>query len=98
MWIRSQDKEMLIEVKSLKIVNRLCDSKGIVGEEYHVYEDGLYNLGCYSTKEKALEVLDMIQKHLTGFLVSGCSRIVHDCPIAGIEFHCVFEMPQDEEV
>lgn len=89
MWIRSQDKLTLANVNELYIIPipyryEICSSR--------------YTLGIYSTKEKALEVLDMIQKHLTGFLVSGCSRIVHDCPIAGIEFHCVFEMPQDEEV
>ena len=95
MWIRSQNKKRLSDCVEFYIQEKLQYRYAVIGCSKNSCG---HIIGEYSTKEKALEVLDMIQKHLTGFLVSGCSRIVHDCPIAGIEFHCVFEMPQDEDV
>ena len=53
-WIRSQDKEMIINCYALEI--DLGDGKSICSNGYV--------LGTYSTKEKALKVLDMIETHL----------------------------------
>lgn len=52
--IRSQDKEKLIKVNCLKIVDRL-----IYG--YYEKEFNIELLAEYKTKERALEVLDDIQ-------------------------------------
>lgn len=52
MWIRSQSKETLTNAKDLYI---RTISKG-----YQICSDRV-NLGTYSTKEKALKVLDVIQ-------------------------------------
>lgn len=55
MWIRSQDKELLINVDGLKIENnRIC----IETSNWYVV------LGKYSTKEKALTVLDKIVEEI----------------------------------
>ncbi len=53
-WIRSRDKEMIMNCNSLEI--DLEDGKSI-------YSNG-YVLGTYSTKEKALKVLDDIENYL----------------------------------
>lgn len=57
LWIRSQDKERL----------RLIDSLRIYQEEEQIgfnIQDGGCILGTYKTKERALEVLDEIHDHL----------------------------------
>lgn len=54
LWIRSQDKEKLIKVNCLKIVDRL-----IYG--YYEKELNIELLAEYKTKERALEILDDIQ-------------------------------------
>ena len=54
MWIRTQDKEMIMN----------CNAVGIGLEEQTTIWSGGYVLGTYSTKEKALKVLDMIEDQL----------------------------------
>ena len=75
-WIRSQDKEMIINCYALEI--DLGDGKSICSNGYV--------LGKYSTKEKALKVLDMIETHLEELEYKIHNRNV------------VFQMPQDEDV
>lgn len=75
-WIRSQDKEMIINCYALEI--DLGDGKSICSNGYV--------LGTYSTKEKALKVLDMIETHLEELEYK-----IHDREV-------VFKMPQDNEV
>ena len=57
-WIRSQDKEILVECNVLKL------KYTSVNNIFYIYADSkgekVY-LGGYSTKEKALKVLDRIQ-------------------------------------
>lgn len=50
MWIRSQDKKILTEIHDVEIdsANQIWGSGSLIGE--------------YSSKEKALIVLDMIEK------------------------------------
>ena len=54
MWIRTQDKEMIID----------CSTVEIGLEEQNTIWCGGYVLGTYSTKEKALKVLDMIEDRI----------------------------------
>ena len=54
MWIRTQDKEMIIN----------CSDVEIGLEEQNTIWCGGYSLGTYSTKEKALKVLDMIEDQI----------------------------------
>lgn len=102
MWIRSQDKETLADLRMFDI------GTGYANLPYKIcgYSDGWANannfyidLGHYSTKEKAMKVLDMIQK-----------RIIEPIRMNTIEYgafasndyeislNAVFQMPQDDEV
>ena len=93
MWVRSQNKEILINANSFRIIKDF-------NSYYIVYDfcDGeLYYLGEYSTKEKTMKVMDMIQNAITGTRFE-FTDIVRDCDLAGIEIHNVFNMPRDEEV
>lgn len=93
MWLRSHNKEMLINANNIRIISDsrsydiICD----------FYDGDYYYLGEYSTKEKAMKVMDMIQNAITGTRFE-FTDIVRDCDLAGIEIHNVFNMPKDEEV
>lgn len=52
MWIRSQDKKILTEIHDVEIngANQIWGSGSLIGE--------------YSTEEKAMRVMDMIQKQI----------------------------------
>jgi hypothetical protein len=59
MWIRSQDKFRLIDVKAAYInYNRRNEILGDVGGD----EGACYQLGTYATEERALQVMDDIQQ------------------------------------
>ena len=88
MWIRSQDRKKLLNASDFHVVSSL-EGFGIIS--------GLYALGYYSTEEKAMKVMDMIQNAITGTRFE-FTDIVRDCDLAGIEIHNVFNMPQDSEV
>lgn len=61
LWIRSQDKMSLIKVNKVCFERNIDDEPTIYGyENYDNYE----RLGIYKTKERALEVLDEIEKIL----------------------------------
>lgn len=60
MWIRSQNDYILANVNSLRICK--CDIDGCIYYSIHGHYDRYeQELGIYSTKEKALKVLDEIQ-------------------------------------
>ena len=90
MWIRSQDKMALMNATTFRMYYSghktewriYCDQK-CIAEEYT-------NLGTYSTKEKALKVLDYIQVHLLD-LENSKNRTLQ------LNYY-VFQMPQDDEV
>ena len=58
MLIRSQDKEILANMEGPIAIEILGDGKG----HATMYWKDSYALGTYSSKEKAIKVLDMIQK------------------------------------
>lgn len=63
MWIRSQNDYILANVNSLRICK--CDIDGCVYYSIHGHYDRYeQELGIYSTKEKALKVLDGIQNQI----------------------------------
>lgn len=80
MIIRSQDKERIVNINCV-------DTIAVIDTEL-VYFSGdkgtMGTLGVYSTKEKSIKVLDMIQERYSEFCCN--------------EFRSVFEMPQDREV
>lgn len=90
-WIRSQCRSILIDARVVSI------SKINYGYEIKCLIDGIYYyIGEYSSEEKALKVMDMIQNAITGKRFE-FTDIVRDCDLAGIEIHNVFNMPQDSE-
>lgn len=54
LWIRSQDKECLMQVNRIDI----NEDAVIFAEGFEIW------LGAYKTKERALEILDEIQKYI----------------------------------
>lgn len=77
MWIRSQNKKVLCKCEEVYL-----------GDHYDYYqiETDKWLLGEYSTEEKALKVLDVIQTHLEHL----------EYKVSGREV--IFQMPQDDEV
>ena len=58
LWVRSQDKECLINISNIQYVYK-NNMHGL-----GTYYDNLKILGEYKTKERALEVLDEIQNYI----------------------------------
>lgn len=72
LWIRSQNKKQLS--KSNKIYIKLLNT------EYEILSgDVFYILGSYKTKERALEVLDEIQRFIIGWH-DGANTKVYEMP------------------
>lgn len=69
LWIRSQDKEILLKVNELEI-----EANMIIAFDNNKYQC----LGTYKTKERALEVLDEIQNILIDY--KNMSRVVYEMP------------------
>ena len=86
MWIRSQDKTDLIKSDYIVIIkNEIRASANLDGF--------LITIGKYSSQEKALKVLDMIQECID------CNNSHHNARI-GVPYleYNVFQMPLDSEV
>lgn len=87
LWIRSQDKENLINVNKIEITD-FCDA----------YKNAIWGddilLGKYSSKEKALKVLDMIQECIE-YNNSSHNSQWDSTPY---RVYNVFQMPLDSEV
>ena len=82
LWIRSQDRTNLIRVEHLALTN----NKTITG----MSTNWDYDLGTYETKERALEVLDEIQKTIETHILSQTST-EWDTWFKGT----VYEMPKE---
>ena len=90
MWIRSQDKKIL---KKAKMIWSNKTSSTYYGDKRFLVQcDEEILLGQYSTEEKALKVLDMIQSAIQRGKLSRHSNEYIEENIN------VFQMPQDEEV
>lgn len=111
MWIRTQDKEKLLKVKNLTL-SRMWkyDHKRNLQwlDSYCVKEEEGLELGVYSSKDKALKVLDMFEKCINGEMVFNLEYFkkfinMDMSVLTSREFvremqRQVFRMPQDEEV
>lgn len=85
MWIRSQDRKILTKIDDLAI-----DGTN------QIYGDCCL-LGKYSSKEKALKVLDEIQKFISDKQYCAIDNVTRKSYILNKGVH-VFEMPKDEDV
>ena len=85
LWIRSQDKERLIKVSNVQYTYRKGDLYSDVRGKHYIgtYYDNLEILGEYTTKERALEVLNEIQEKI---------RMIQNPKDA---YYCVYEMPEE---
>lgn len=89
LWIRSQDKECLIKVNDIAIEQNM-----IIG--YFDKDTEYEYLGQYKSKERALEILDEIQKILIG--KRGLISTLDKDKIEFIPFEnqsVVYEMPKE---
>ena len=89
MWIASPEKTLIIDG------DRFFVDEESDGRSYR-YVNG-NPVASYSTHERAMKVMDMIQNAITGTRFE-FTDIVRDCDLAGIEIHNVFNIPQDSEV
>ena len=96
MWVRSQNNYILANVYSLRICKGDIDGCAYYSINGHFdrYEQ---ELGVYSTKEKALKVLDEIQNAIenTNYYIIDNFCLNSYALKRGAQ---VYEMPQDEEV
>lgn len=104
-WIRSQDKTILIEANVFKVGGTSeLDVNGNVIDRWYViaiYLDNYDDVGQYSSKEKAMKVLDLIQNKILK-LNYLADPIQYDYDTVET-FNCantpkVFQMPRDDEV
>lgn len=93
MLIRSQDKTALVKFENIVVNLKLPDSLNVICWSLQDAQrsGGYFILGKYSTKEKAMKVLDMIQKAYCKFM-----SVKNDDAWSGKE--SVFYMPADSEV
>lgn len=87
MLIRSQDKKRIATDLNLEILHESWDSN-----EWKIVNNAVGVIGTYSTEEKAIKVLDMIEK-------AYCKSFEEQKDnYQGHRYDLVFQMPQDEEV
>lgn len=100
MLIRSQDKKRLVEMHGLFIteIHKRIGAKAehyIVKYEIFNYENNSeLKIGEYSTEEKAIKVLDMIQEE---YQKPAYQNMIADNETAIYQIK-VFQMPDDKEV
>ena len=96
MIIRSQNKKELHNLDGIKMISVTTNS-----QNYFVEVNSQKTIGKYSTEEKAIKVLDMIQeeygKHYYGQGGQMATADIYIQPFAFIPPK-VFQMPSDEEV
>ena len=96
-WIRSQDKEKLINVNehfSIEYTDVGMDKTQLKSIKYAIWGDNV-KLAIYSTKEKALKVLDEIEKKIIENNTIVCNEKEWSKYVGTV--NCVFQMPDDEE-
>jgi len=84
MWIRSQDREMLIKAVCIYLGSENHEKDCICASSA---DGNKWYIGRYSTREKALKVLGEIQK----LIVADTLNAVYDYRLGG-----VFQMPSDD--
>ena len=89
MLIRSQDKAFLLNFNNLTAIymEKIDKDFAIV---YNDFEDA-YTVGKYSTKAKAMKVLDMIQEAYERYEYEKVFK-------TGLTLFETFQMPEDSEV
>ena len=100
LWIRSQDKELLVNAKAFELQHY----KNSPCQIFAVWNNNFMHIGTYRTKERAIEVLDEIQNILKPKYILNTSNIKPDGVIfqnydANVEIKelstFVYQMPKD---
>ena len=98
LWVRSQDNTMLINVTCVRLLQGILAA--IQGDGIHTivgYEasarESFWVLGEYSSEEKAIRVLDMMEMTIKG--TREYTIVPNGYPVIKDR---VFQMPADEEV
>ena len=93
MWIRSQNKRILSNVDEV-LVTFVDENKCFISGFWGTGSD---TLGVYSTKEKALKVLDEIKDAIEDTFYYNIENL--GCGSYALKKGCeIYEMPQDEDV
>jgi len=92
LWIRSQDRENLVQVNRI-FITKYNDYEIVC--EMPFENDGVLTLGAYKTEERALEVLDEIQNLL---VIPSRNNLTYE--LADLNLKCymiskVYEMPKE---
>lgn len=101
MFIRTQDRNGLVDINNMTI--RVSGYEIICYNTACIADGGYELLGHYSTKEKSLKVLDMIEEKYIKYLMINAAylSVCNDerkCLIKELKDNFVFQMPKDEEV
>lgn len=80
MWVRSQNKLLLVDIESCYVRNDVLKNYTLVNKEF--------NLAHYSTKEKVIKVLDMLEEH--------SQKLYYKEPSWRTNY--VFQFPKDDEI
>ena len=87
LWIRTQDREKLVKVSEV-YVHEFCDE---FDSNICRIDSKSYVLGTYKTKERALEILDKIQRELEYNVIATND----DGYVTMLENTKIFEMPKE---
>ena len=96
MLIRSQDKTALVKFENIVVNLKLPDSLNVICWSWQDAQrsGGYFILGKYSTKEKAMKVLDMIQEAYA----DAENELLAEAIGKALMNKMVFQMPEDSEV
>lgn len=95
MLIRSQNKETLVNIETSIVLY----ISGTIGKKYPISTSNGYAIGFYSTKAKAMKVLDMIQEAYSEYqiMLNFSVSYLHEFKEKTDGF-AIFQMPEDSEV
>ena len=101
MWLRSQSKDVLVNINEVCFYKMKKDSKFIY--QFRCYGYGnYYILGYYSTEEKAMKVMNLIQRQIESRSESYeiLRPVLKSNPFEPYwkKREVVFQMPKDEEL
>lgn len=82
MWIRSQDREQLINANGIYAS----------GNEMYAYNtEAEEPIGTYATRERCIEIIDELQARLDALNIAG----IHDFLLADAGVTGVYQMPEE---
>ena len=94
-WIRGQNKQNLVECQSIEVITNRIGEHEVIANYKCIESDELYDiLGVYSSKEKAIKVLDIIQEKIIADK-GNILRAIYKEQNANAEENMIFKMPQD---